>query len=247
MDRTSFTWSCSLVPFGFGASVLLIVLLEWLAPGVIPFELTTFWVVPPDLWAAFTGALLLAWPVLAAGVLLTLIFLPRIRPVQRQLAWYGTDEGRVVRLGPMTAVIRSALEEITFRWLLFYAGIAGALGLDFLLLGFADLHPVRWFFTEIMIPVADFATAGHLHAILTDHPWTVAAALLSTNGKFRDGHAYQGLPGWIWSWYFGMFLFLIMFQHGLILAIAVHIAYNLTILALHLTIVGTVPRLVLPY
>ncbi|MFG1946598.1 hypothetical protein [Nonomuraea sp. NPDC048826] len=232
------------MPFGLGFSVLLVLVLEWAAPDVIPFHLMTFWTVDGPFWDAFTASVVLAWPVMAVGVLVTLAGLPRQRRIQRELAWYGSPEGRVVTLGPVTLVSRSALEEIVFRWLLFYAAIAGAVAADFLVLGFAGLHPVRWVFTEVLVPVADFATFGWMHAMLTEHPWTVAAAILTSNGRFRNTHGYQGLPGWIWSWYMGMCFFLVMFEHGLPAAIALHIAYNLTIMTLHLAVTGVLPRLV---
>ncbi|WP_336208880.1 hypothetical protein [Nonomuraea sp. LPB2021202275-12-8] len=245
MPPLGFALSCSLLPFGFGFSVLLVLLLEWLAPHVIPFDLSTFWAVEQPLWTAFSGSFLLAWPAMAGGLLLTLVSLPRIRHVQRQLAWQGSADGQVIKLGPVRLVLQSALEEILFRWLLFYAAIAGAVFVDFLVLGFADLHPVRWIFTEVFIPVADFATAGHLHQVLTEHPWTVAAAMLTSNGRFRNTHGYQGILGWIWSWYMGMFLFLVMFEYGLVAAMAIHIAHNLVTLGVHLVIVGTLPRMVI--
>jgi hypothetical protein len=245
MPLSGFFLLCSLLPFGLGLSVLLVLLLEWLAPHVIPFELGTFWTVRQPFWTAFGESVVQTWPVLAAGVLLTVVFLPARRHQQRHLALYGAPEGRVITIGPGSILVNSVLEEVIFRWLLFYAAIAGAVAMDYLLLGFAGLHPIQWFFTELLIPAADWATAGQLHEVLTAGPWTVAAAMLTSNGRFRNGHAYQGLPGFVWSWYMGMFLFLIMFEHGLPLAIAVHVAYNLLILAVHLAIVGTMPRLLL--
>ena len=73
MPRLGFAVSCSLLPFGFGLSILLVLLLEWLRPDLIPFELGTFWYVEQPVWTAFTDSLLLAWPPMAAGLLLTLI------------------------------------------------------------------------------------------------------------------------------------------------------------------------------
>jgi hypothetical protein len=52
------------------------------------------------------------------------------------------------------------------------------------------------------------------------------AALLSSNGRFRDGHLYQGTIGWIDAWFCGMILFYIMFKWGLFAAIIVHFFYD---------------------
>ena len=48
-------------------------------------------------------------------------------------------------------------------------------------------------------------------------------------GRFRDGHAYQGLLGFVNSWFCGMFFFWIMFNHGLFASMIVHALYNLFI------------------
>jgi hypothetical protein len=243
MRHPALAVACSTLPFGFGASVLLVVGLEWFAPDVIPFELDTFLTVPQRSPVGFKDALSLIWPVLAVGVLMSLVFAIRTRRIQRHLAAHGAEEGQVVVLRPFPVLVSSALEEIAFRFVLFYAAIAGVKFMDFLVLGFADLHPVRWLFAEVLIPVADFATAGRMREILLLSPWFVAAAVLSSNGRFRNGHSYQGVLGWIFSWYFGMSLFLVMFEHGLPLAVFVHIFYNMTVLALHRAVTGVFPHL----
>ncbi|GAA0935628.1 hypothetical protein [Nonomuraea longicatena] len=239
MRRSAFAVACSTLPFGFAASALLVVGLEWLAPDVIPFRLDTFLQSP----LGFKDALTLIWPVLAVGVLMSLVFTIRSRDAQRYLARFGAEEGQVVVLRPFPVFVSSALEEIAFRFVLFYAAIAGARFMDFLVLGFADLHPVRWLFADVLVPVADFATAGRMREILLLSPWFVAAAVLASNGRFRNGHTYQGVLGWIFSWYFGMSLFLVMFEHGLPVAIAVHIFYNMTVVALNRVVTGVYPHL----
>lgn len=243
MPQLRLAVSCSLLPFGFGLSVVLVLMLEWLAPDVIPFHLLTFWTVDGSFWDLFVASVVLCWPVMAVGLVATLINAPRYRHVQRELALYHDTGTGVITLGPGTVLISSTLEEIMFRWILFYAAIAGAVGADFLVLGFADLHPVRWLFTEVLVPLADFATFGWMHDMLTGQPWIVAAAILASNGRFRNSHGYQGIGGWVWSWYMGMCLFLVMFEHGLPAAIAVHIAYNLVAIMLHLALAGVLPRL----
>ncbi|MEO3782842.1 hypothetical protein ABGB12_05925 [Actinocorallia sp. B10E7] len=235
--------ACSVLPFGVAGSVLLVLLVEWRAPDVIPFEWGTFWTVQERPWPAFLGSLGLVWPVLAFGFLRSVLGIPAARRMRWQLD--RLPPGSVVEtLSPAAVVFRSTLEEVLDRWLIFYAAIAGATFADFLLLGFADLHPVRWFFEDLLIPAADFATWHRLRELLTDHSWTVGAGILASNARFRNSHGYQGLVGFIWSWYLGMFLFLVVFEYGLPLAIAVHIAYNLVIVALHRATVGDFPHIV---
>ena len=68
-----------------------------------------------------------------------------------------------------------------------------------------------------------------MSSLLATTPWFVGAALLSANAMFRNGHKYQGPIGIVNSWYIGMFLFWIMFQFGLIVAIIVHILYDVIV------------------
>ncbi|MFI0482332.1 hypothetical protein [Actinomadura sp. 9N215] len=242
MPVVGLTVSCSLLPLGLGSSIVLVFLLEWMAPDVIPFQLTTFWTVPDEPGSAVTGALGLIWPVLVTGLLATILGVLRTRPLQRKLAQLEPTDG-LITLTPYKLLVNSVLEEVFFRWLIFFAAIATVRFADFIILGFADLHPIRWVFQQALIPVADLATWHQLHEVLTGQPWMVGAAMLTSNSRFRKGHFYQGLFGLVWSWYLGMFLFLIMFDYGLPLAIAVHLGYNLLIMAVHLALVGTLPRL----
>jgi hypothetical protein len=82
-------------------------------------------------------------------------------------------------------------------------------------------------------PVANWATLGGLEEYLF-HPsgWLVGAAMLSANTKFRDGHKYQGLLGYLNSWFLGMFFFWLMLTFGLPVAILMHFAYDLLLFVL---------------
>ena len=79
-------------------------------------------------------------------------------------------------------------------------------------------------------PVVNFLTLGHLQPyLLGSLGWAVGAAIISSNGKFRDGHAYQGLFGWINAWFCGMFFFYLMFTYGILASIIVHFLYDILI------------------
>jgi hypothetical protein len=80
--------------------------------------------------------------------------------------------------------------------------------------------------------MADWATHGMLHDLLyyihPGHTWfVVGAAIVSISIRFRDGHIYLGLIGWINAWFLGMFMFYLTFQYGLLAAILVHILYDI--------------------
>ncbi|MGL4758683.1 MAG: hypothetical protein ACRCXZ_05075 [Patescibacteria group bacterium] len=125
----------------------------------------------------------------------------------------------------------SAFEEVSFRWILFLSAMVGLRFSDWLFGGFYfGTGIVNWFYTNLFIPFSDFITFHQLTDYLY-HPasWVVGAAMISTNGKFRDGHLYQGPIGAIDAWFFGMFMYKIVFICGIWPAILVHIGYNMVI------------------
>jgi hypothetical protein len=145
---------------------------------------------------------------------------------------YKASPGEILFAGFGISLWAGVMEEICFRWLLFIAAIVLIPVFDWLLLGFIGLHIVQWIF-EILSIVANFFTLGYLETyLLNGHGWAVAAAIMSTNGQFRDGHRYQGLIGLTVSWFMGMYFFWMMFTYGLIATIVVHFLYDFFIFLL---------------
>lgn len=218
------------IPCGCSSVALalpLVLLVKWLWPAVIPFDLFAFWNVHGNLGNLASDI----WPFLIGAVALILFWLfSGVTEEQRWnfRAYWGLEDGFFQKtLWYFT--LYGFLEELTFRWLLFYSYIVGLTVLNFLLIGFAGFGIPQWLFLHVFGPIADFVTFYQLHDFLfsVQYSWVVGAAILTANGKFRAGHLYQGCLGWVWSWYAGMFLFLVMFKYGLITAIALHSAYNL--------------------
>ncbi len=73
--------------------------------------------------------------------------------------------------------------------------------------------------------------------------WAIGAAMLAANAKFRDGHKYQGMLGWINSWFMGLYFFWLMFNYGLPAAIVVHIVYDIVCFAWHAIIIFLTNRI----
>jgi hypothetical protein len=148
------------------------------------------------------------------------------------VAVWATDPGATIAAHltviAFLAVIVPVLEEIVFRWVLFYFGIVFLTGLNHLTVEVVGLGVPSWIFIHVGRPVASFCTFGYARALLYNPvSWAVGAAALASNGRFRNGHSYQGPLGWTWSWYMGMFLFAIMYQYGLFMAMILHALYNL--------------------
>ena len=120
--------------------------------------------------------------------------------------------------------ITSTLEELWFRWLLFY------LMVPLVKLGnWATFGLEGWIYRTILMPVADFTTFGFLGPQLDAVPWVIGAAMLAANASFRNGHKYQGPLGYVNSWFGGMIYFYALFNYGIGMAILAHITYNLTL------------------
>lgn len=90
--------------------------------------------------------------------------------------------------------------------------------------------PLYWFYHVIVLPVASFFTMGYMSSIFygTHQPLFIMGAI-AANGWFRDGHKYQGLVGYINSWYVGCVMMYAAFTYGLTTAIILHAIYNLEI------------------
>jgi len=199
-----------------------VAVVEWIWPNATPFTFWGFWKTSGTTWDWIYAA----WPIFAWGAGVT--------------AWsvfrtYNSREDnrhaeRVIAGGFLISLWAGVMEEICFRWLIFLNAIIGALIVNFLFFGFLGFGITEFLTVHIVAPIADFFTFGALHQYLGNPEyWTVAAGIISANAFFRDGHKYQGLLGWVNSWFLGMFFFYMMFTYGLPAAILVHFLYDLLI------------------
>lgn len=193
-----------------------IALLKSFWTDVIPFGLF-------EVWSMGTGStwegVKAFWPAYLWAAALTLIvsFItlndPKVNRNAESILFGGT----------VVSVMAGLLEEIAFRWWIFYGAILGFKVANFLLCGL-----VGWFASVVALPLGNFLTLGYLAPYLFHPVWGVAvgSAILSANGDFRDGHLYLGFFGYINSWFMGMFLFYIMFNYGLLAGILAHFIYD---------------------
>jgi hypothetical protein len=197
--------------------VLLVGVVYTVAPSVIPFEFFEFWRFDTFDMKVFYDS----WPLFAWGVGLTALvsFTTRNAPHKNRTA------ERFLTKGFAISACAGFFEEIVYRWLLFYLAIAMALLINVCTFGLWHL-----IYETIVGPIANFFTLYKLnHILFNGYGWAVGAAVIASNGSFRDGHKYQGLFGYTNSWFCGMFFFLIMFDHGLPMAIAIHFLYDMFI------------------
>ena len=205
-------------------ALIIIAIVELIWPNVIPFKLFEFWTLKKPLWEAIT----LSWPLLVWAIAINIL----AAATHRNKPEINRDAEDILLKGVKISVRAGVLEEIIFRWVLFYYQIIGYKIANWIFFGFAGFGVFEWLYLHITGPVANFATFGHLEPILFNgFGWAVGAAILSSNGRFRDGHSYQGLLGWINAWFCGMFFFYLMFNYGLVASITVHILFDLFVFA----------------
>lgn len=204
------------------AAFIVVLFVEGLWPNVIPFTLFQFW----KLDGSIGDVLKASWPVFAWGAGISFLF----TVITRNDRDVNRNAEAILGVGCLFSAWAGVVEEIAFRWLIFYGQIIGYKVLNWLFFGWAGFEPFEWIYLHIEAPIANFVTLGYLETILFNgFGLSVGAALLTSNGKFRDEHIYQGLLGLINSWFIGMFFFYLMFQYGLIASIITHFLYDMFI------------------
>lgn len=121
-------------------------------------------------------------------------------------------------------------EELIFRVLMFLNAMVLLVFTNFITFGL-----VKWLYMHWFIPLANWATFHALQPQLMGHhavSWVFGAAIISAASAFRDAHKHLGLIGWVNAWFAGMLLFWLLFNYGLLTAIAVHFVYDAIIFTL---------------
>ena len=125
-------------------ALVIVALVEWIWPDVIPFTIFQFW--------RFDGTieevLKVSWPAFVWGSGVTTVF--AIRKWNDPFA--GWEEDLNLKLGLLSSTFAGVMEEISFRWLIFYNEIIGYKLINWLIFGWAVLtwkgatwlwHPIR--------------------------------------------------------------------------------------------------------
>lgn len=208
-------------------SIFTIAIFQALWPGTIPFGTFAVW----KTTGAIGDWLAAGWPILAWGFGIQSLIL--LFSQQRRFMSDPFDEASpldILKAGAVISLWAGVMEEISFRWLIFYSQIVWLKIVNFLFFGFLGLGLACFFQVHLFGPIADFTTFGGLHGwLFSPSGWAVGAAMLGTNAFFRDGHAYQGWFGLLNSWFGGMFFFWMMFSFGLPAAILMHVLYDLVV------------------
>ena len=212
-------------------SLIVIIVVKAIWPNFIPLNILHFWETKKSLYEWFTSA---GWFFIWGIFLFIVIYLVKASQIS-YMDLRETSPKKILKAGVVISMRAGVIEEICFRWLIFLAGIVTIRISNWILGGFmgSEYGLPKWFYMHIIGPLANFMTAGYVHDIIF-HPngWFIGAALISANSLFRDGHSYQGIIGWIDSWFFGMLMFFILFKYGLIACIILHFSFDMMLFIL---------------
>ena len=206
-------------------AVVVIALVKCIAPSAIPFDIFGFWVPRGTASGWITTCLLLMGLGVGLNFLLDILGLHK--------GWRVNYSAReVMGLGFLVSLWAGVAEEISFRWLIFLAGIVLVKIANFLFFGCIGLGLPELIHVHILGHLANWSTFGFLEPYLFHGAgWAVGCGLLWTNAAFRDGHKYQGFIGVVNAWFIGMIMFWVLFNYGLLACILFHFLYDLAIFA----------------
>ena len=162
------------------------------------------------------------WFIFAWGLAATVVILAIADP-------HYTSAGRaqLIAKGWWASLNAGVFEELIYRLFVLLNSMVVMTFLNFITFGL-----VKWLYSAIMIPVANFFTFGALEPQLTQHGWLLGAAIIAASIQFRDGHKHLGLLGWVNAWFIGMVMFWLVFNYGLLTAIVAHVIYDVLIFTL---------------
>ncbi len=118
-------------------------------------------------------------------------------------------------------------EEIIFRGFMFLNAMVTLVFMNWLTGWIVSGGLIKWLYVHWLVPLANWATFHALQPqLMGHHNWAFGAAIVSVTVAFRDEHKYLGPVGWINSWFFGMVMFYLVFNYGLLTAIVAHAVYD---------------------
>jgi len=198
-----------------GVSFVFLIIVTHFWPHVIPFGLFQFWK-NNNIYAGVNAS----WPIFLWGTSVTAIY--AIFTLNSRET--NGDAEKILWGGFIISAIVGVFEEIIFRWILFLTAIIGVKISNFILCGL-----IKWLHLNFFGVIINFITLKKMSWLIFGMGWSVGAAALVANAKFRGEHAYLGVFGYFNSWFIGFFLFWIMFKYGIITAITVHFLYDMLI------------------
>jgi hypothetical protein len=189
-------------------------LMHWADPGRMVLPLTYPWHVHGG---SVLQALGHVWFIFAWAVAVTALF--GFIAIRTGVPRADTP-GRLFSKGVWVSVNAGFFEEIIYRWFIFFSALVMVAFFNTI-----TFHLVHIINEYLLLPVANFATFGALHAQLYgSYGWMFGAAMVVASISFRDAH--EGVLRAINAWFMGMVFFWVLFHYGIVAAIVAHILYD---------------------
>ncbi len=217
-----------------------IIILSFIPSVIYPFSFFQFWTISNIDWMEWwtIGKPLFAW---GSGLSITLLIINHyfsdLDNLENLYVFLGEPLLKINEIAKLFFIIilSASMEEIYFRWLLFLDAMIFIKSINFLCFGWMGFGIWEFIHNYIFGPICNWITFGYLdNYLINKELWFVGASMIATNTVFRDGHSYQGLVGWINSWFLGIFLFWVTFNYGLLAAIFIHCVYNIIVMSTQL-------------
>lgn len=188
-------------------------------PEIIPFKFFEFWKIEGTVSQWMYAAL----PIFIWAFVINVI-ISGIISTDDDTPTFGSFVGGATLISTWAGVV----EEICFRWIIFFGAIGVIVFWNYLVFGCAGFGVTEWLHINVFGPLTSLISFNKLDPYLFHpHSWSIGASMLFANAFFRDGHKYQGFLGYANSWFMGLYFFWIMFTYGLPAAILIHFTYDM--------------------
>lgn len=168
------------------------------------------------------SALSSVWFIFAWAIIVTLIVAAISRP------WSDMSRINLIARGWWVSLNAGVFEEVIYRILIL---LIAMVVLTFL--NWATFGLVAWLYGVVLAPLANFFTFHALAPQLLHQGWLLGASIVFAAGRFRKAHTHLGLLGLVNAWFMGMVLFWLLFNYGLLAAIAAHVIYDVVVFTTH--------------
>lgn len=204
--------------YGFGLCFIVTVVVKLFWPQLIPYELLELF----NFNFSLKGVFELSRYILLYAVVINVI----VGIINFFKKGYVLESKITIPKIFTISFTAGVVEEIMFRWIIFFGQIVIYQLLNIVLFGIP-----QWLYIHITGPLGNLLTLGLLNQTFYGPYWFVGAAMMTSNGKFRDGHLYQGVLGYISAWFTGMFFFYLTINFGLIAAMLIHFLFDVCALS----------------
>lgn len=188
---------------------------RWLAVELPPgLQQISLLATPGQIWRGLTQVwVLFAWG-FGLQLIVQLIWIMRRHPADGGLSF-------LVKRGAWLSLHAGVFEELVFRYYAFMAIVLGIVWAGHVTGGGFGQLLGHWF-----NPILNVITFGYFAPVLTTSNWPIGLATVLGALFFRSAHMHYGKFAKANVWVVGIAMFWLMFNYGLVTAMAAHVIYD---------------------